>query len=98
MAEIKWTESQKDVFRIHDTNILVAAGAGSGKTTVLIERIIRSIINASNPVDVDKLLVVTFTSAAASEMKNRLATALRNELVTNPDNSHMLRQLALLER
>ena len=58
-------------------DILVAAAAGSGKTAVLVERIIKKIINEENPVDVDRLLVVTFTNAAAQEMKNRIGEALK---------------------
>ena len=67
----EWTEDQKKVIGLKDRNILVSAAAGSGKTAVLVERIIRIITDSENPVDVDKLVVVTFTKAAAAEMRER---------------------------
>ena len=65
--EVKWTDEQKQAIYEKDSNILVAAAAGSGKTAVLVERIINKIINEK--IDIDRLLVVTFTNAAASESK-----------------------------
>ncbi|WP_411267627.1 UvrD-helicase domain-containing protein [Bacillus cereus] len=67
----QWTDDQWKAVVANGRDILVAAAAGSGKTAVLVERIIKKIINEENPVDVDRLLVVTFTNAAAQEMKNR---------------------------
>ena len=69
MGETKWTEEQLSAIETRNSNLLIAAAAGSGKTAVLVERIIRIITDEENPVDIDKLLVVTFTSAAASEMR-----------------------------
>ena len=71
-----WTESQKKVIDRRERNILVSAAAGSGKTAVLVERIIQKITDDKHPVDVDHLLVVTFTKAAAGEMKERIMAAL----------------------
>ena len=68
---VKWTKEQRQVIDLRDRNILVSAAAGSGKTAVLVERIISMITDEKNPVDVDKLLVVTYTEAAAAEMKER---------------------------
>ena len=65
---VKWTKEQRQVIDLRDSNILVSAAAGSGKTAVLVERIISMITDEKNPVDVDKLLVVTYTEAAAAEM------------------------------
>lgn len=73
---VKWTKEQRQVIDLHDRNILVSAAAGSGKTAVLVERIISMITDEKNPVDVDKLLVVTYTEAAAAEMKERIAAAI----------------------
>ena len=74
----KWTNEQLSAITQKGNNILVAAAAGSGKTTVLVERIIRKIINDN--VDIDKILVVTFTNAAASEMRERILTALYKQI------------------
>ena len=66
---MQWTEEQKKVIELRNRNILVSAAAGSGKTAVLVERIIRMLTDSGRPMDVDRLLIVTFTEAAASEMK-----------------------------
>lgn len=76
MSGTKWTEEQLSAITTRDCNLLVAAAAGSGKTAVLVERIIKIITNEENPIDIDKLLVVTFTSAAAAEMRERIANAI----------------------
>ena len=73
---VKWTKEQRQVIDLRDRNILVSAAAGSGKTAVLVERIISRITDEKNPVDVDKLLVVTYTEAAAAEVKERIAAAI----------------------
>lgn len=95
---VNWTAKQEEAITYRGQNILVSAGAGSGKTTVLIERIIRRLKDAENPVDVDRLLVVTYTNAAAAEMKHRLAVALQKAIAENPGNKHLSRQLSLLQR
>ncbi|SDY90714.1 DNA helicase/exodeoxyribonuclease V, subunit A [Evansella caseinilytica] len=93
-----WTDDQWKAIDAAGNNILVAAAAGSGKTAVLVERIIRKIVSADNPVDVDRLLIVTFTNAAAAEMKNRIGEAIEKELKNNPSSLHLRRQLLLLNR
>ena len=67
---VKWTEEQQKVISLRDRNILVSAAAGSGKTAVLVERILSKITDPEAPVDIDRLLIMTFTRAAAGEMKN----------------------------
>ena len=79
MAETKWTKDQQLVIDLRERNILVAAAAGSGKTAVLVERIIEEITEEKKPKDIDKLLVVTFTKAAAAEMRTRIGTADRRK-------------------
>ena len=90
----KWTEEQKTAIIEKGENILVAAAAGSGKTTVLVERIIKKIINEK--IDIDKLLVVTFTNAAASEMRERILEAIYEKLDENPDDENLQKQIVLL--
>ena len=75
-----WTEEQVRAISEDRCNLLVSAAAGAGKTAVLVERIIRKITNAENPVDIDRLLVVTFTNAAAAEMRERIGAALSRVL------------------
>ena len=75
-----WTAEQQKVIDLRNRNILVSAAAGSGKTAVLVERIIQRITDAREPVDVDRMLIVTFTEAAASEMKERIAAAIEKQL------------------
>ena len=67
-----WTDDQRKVIELRDRNILVSAAAGSGKTAVLVERIIKIITDKEHPVDIDRLLIVTFTNAAAAEMRERI--------------------------
>ena len=95
MSETKWTDEQQQAIDTRRCNLLVAAAAGSGKTAVLVERIIKIITNEENPVDIDKLLVVTFTSAAAAEMRERIAAAISKALEKNP-NSKNLQKLSLI--
>ena len=71
MGKTRWTDEQLQAIETRKCNLLIAAAAGSGKTAVLVERIIRIITNEESPVDIDRLLVVTFTSAAAAEMRER---------------------------
>ena len=91
-----WTKQQQLVIDSDKGNLLVSAAAGSGKTAVLVERIIQLI--KTKKVDIDRLLVVTFTNAAASEMKERIADRISKELDENPDNLHLQIQLILLNR
>ncbi|MDU1314306.1 MAG: helicase-exonuclease AddAB subunit AddA [Clostridium septicum] len=98
MGDTKWTDEQLQSITTRGCNLLVAAAAGSGKTAVLVERIIRIITNESNPVDIDRLLVVTFTSAAAAEMRERIAGAISKALEKNPNSKTLQRQLTLLSR
>lgn len=98
MSKTKWTEEQLSAIDTRNCNLLVAAAAGSGKTAVLVERIIRIITNEENPVDIDKLLVVTFTNAAAAEMRERIASAISKALDKNPNSKNLQKQLTLLNR
>lgn len=98
MGETKWTYEQLSAIKTRNCNLLVAAAAGSGKTAVLVERIIRIITNEEAPVDIDKLLVVTFTNAAAAEMRERIAIAISKELDKNPNSKNLQKQLTLLNR
>ncbi|WP_195429674.1 helicase-exonuclease AddAB subunit AddA [Clostridium sp. D46t1_190503_E9] len=98
MGDTKWTDDQLKAITTRGSNLLVAAAAGSGKTAVLVERIIRIITNENNPVDIDRLLVVTFTSAAAAEMRERIAAAISKALEVNPNSKVLQRQLTLLSR
>lgn len=93
---ISFTTKQQKVIDARDCNILVSAAAGSGKTAVLVERIIRMICDEACPMDVDRLLVVTFTSAAAAQMRERIGKAITQRLEENPENEHLQRQAALL--
>ena len=94
--EVKWTDEQKQAIYEKDSNILVAAAAGSGKTAVLVERIINKIINEN--IDIDKLLVVTFTNAAASEMRERVLNAIYKKIDENPEDERLQRQVTLLNK
>ena len=93
---VKWTEEQQKVIDLRNRNILVSAAAGSGKTAVLVERILSMLTDRVKPVDIDRLLIVTFTNAAAAEMRERIANAVENRLTEDPDNSHLQRQLTLI--
>jgi len=92
----EWTQEQEQAITLRDTNILVSAGAGSGKTAVLVERVVSLITDAERPVDIDRILVVTFTKSAAEEMRSRLHDRLSEILHNEPDNHRLQRQLALL--
>lgn len=98
MGKTKWTDEQLSAIKTRNCNLLVAAAAGSGKTAVLVERIIRIITNKDNPVDIDKLLVVTFTNAAAAEMRERIAAAISKALDKEPTSKNLQKQLTLLNR
>ena len=96
MAEVKWTKEQSQAIHEKESNILVAAAAGSGKTAVLVERIINKIINEK--IDIDRLLVVTFTNAAAAEMRERVLEAIYKKLDETPENENLQRQITLLNK
>lgn len=92
----KWTPQQNNAINARGRNILVSAAAGSGKTAVLVERVIKKITDSENPVDIDKLLIVTFTNNAASEMKFRITKSLKEILRNEPFNQNAQRQLNLM--
>jgi len=98
LTTTKWTKEQLAAIESRNCNLLVAAAAGAGKTAVLVERIIRIITEPENPVDLDRLLVMTFTNAAAAEMRERIAQAIARQLESNPDNRNIRRQLTLLNK
>lgn len=91
-----WTVDQRKVIDARGKNLLVSAAAGSGKTAVLVERIIKKITDPENPVDIDRLLIVTFTNAAAAQMRERIGKAIEEALKEKPDNVHLQRQETLL--
>lgn len=93
---VTWTKEQQKVIDLRDRNILVSAAAGSGKTAVLVERIITMLTADKNPVDVDQLLIVTFTEAAAAEMKERIRAAIDKKLNEDPENEHLKQQETLI--
>ena len=94
--EMKWTPEQQKVIELRDRNILVSAAAGSGKTAVLVERILGKLTRKDHPIDIDQLLIVTFTRAAAGEMRERLTEAVENYLEQDPENEHLI-QAAISE-
>lgn len=97
-AGTNWTDEQWKAISGRGANLLVAAAAGSGKTAVLVERIIRLISEGDEPLDVDRLLVATFTKAAADEMRQRIREALESKLAEQPESDHLRRQLAYIHR
>ncbi|MGM9987772.1 MAG: helicase-exonuclease AddAB subunit AddA [Bacillaceae bacterium] len=97
-SDVKWTDDQWKAIVATGKDILVAAAAGSGKTAVLVERIIKKLLAEENPIDVDRLLIVTFTNAAAQEMKSRIGEAIEEELKKDPTSTYLRKQLLLLNR
>ena len=95
---MNWTKDQKKIIDARNCNLLVSAAAGSGKTAVLVERIIQMVADTENPMDIDKLLVVTFTKAAAAQMKEKIAKAIDQMLEKEPENEHFLRQMNFIHR
>nr|WP_263328380.1 helicase-exonuclease AddAB subunit AddA [Neobacillus sp. Marseille-Q6967] len=93
-----WTEDQWKAIMAKDRDILVAAAAGSGKTAVLVERIIQKILSEKEPINVDELLVVTFTNASAAEMRHRIGEALEKAIDLDPASRHLRKQLSLLNK
>ena len=98
MAKVKWTENQRNAINARNGAVLVSAAAGSGKTAVLVERVIDMITDPVNPVDADRFLVVTYTRAAAGEMKERIAARIEELLANDPHNGNLHRQQLLLGR
>ena len=96
MAERRWTDEQLSAINTRDKTLLVSAAAGSGKTATLTERIIRSLTDPVSPMDIDSILVVTFTNAAASELRAKISKALTDAVEQNPQDKHLKRQLYLL--
>ena len=93
---VKWTEEQQKVIDTHGIDVLVSAAAGSGKTAVLVARILEMVTSPVHPVDIDRLLVVTFTNAAAAEMRQRIRDTLEVRAEQEADNEHLQRQLVLI--
>ena len=98
MAERKWNKEQLEAITAFGGDLLVSAAAGSGKTAVLVERIIRMLTREENPVDADRILAVTFTNLAAAEMKTRINAALTELIEQSPDDRRLRRQQLLMER
>jgi len=97
-GEIKWTSAQRDAIDARDRNLLVSAAAGSGKTAVLTARIISRVTDRNDPIDLSRILAVTFTKAAASELKERISSALYNEIKKNPSDKYLNSQLMKLNK
>lgn len=95
---MKWTKDQQKIIDSRNCNLLVSAAAGSGKTAVLVERIIQMISDKNNPMDIDELLVVTFTKAAAAQMRDKIAVAIEKMLEKEPSNEHYIRQLNYIHK
>ena len=95
-AAVNWTREQSRVIESRGKNLLVSAAAGSGKTAVLVERIIRMVTEGENPPGIDELLVMTFTNAAAAEMRERIAAAIEQKLKEDPQNEHLQMQATLV--
>ncbi|MEK4244791.1 helicase-exonuclease AddAB subunit AddA [Psychrobacillus sp. FSL K6-2684] len=97
-ADLTWTPAQWKAIWATGSDVLVAAAAGSGKTAVLIDRLIQKVIAKENLINVDELLVVTFTNASAAEMRHRMREALEKAIVLDPDSTHLRKQLTLLNK
>lgn len=93
---VNWTTEQQQVIDLRESDILVSAAAGSGKTAVLVERILKRITDPVHPVDIDRLLVVTFTKAAAAEMRERISDAIEKRREEFPEDTNLLRQSSLI--
>lgn len=97
-AELTWTAAQWKAIWATGSDVLVSAAAGSGKTAVLIDRLIQKVIAKEQPINVDELLVVTFTNASAAEMRHRMAEALEKAIANDPTSNHLRKQLSLLNK
>lgn len=96
MSEVKWTDDQRKAIEARKGSLLVSAAAGSGKTAVLVERVIRRICDSENPCGVENLLIVTFTNAAAAQMKEKISAAISKKIALNPDDKRLRRQQLML--
>ena len=94
----QWTSDQLTAITAQGSDLLVSAAAGSGKTAVLVERVIRRLTDPINPLDIDEFLLVTYTNAAAAEMRGKLADAIAARLELTPDNARLRRQLFLVHK
>ncbi|MCR5209796.1 MAG: helicase-exonuclease AddAB subunit AddA [Lachnospiraceae bacterium] len=97
MSKMSFTKEQQQVIDLRHCNMLVSAAAGSGKTAVLTERILSLLCDKDEPADIDRMLIVTFTTAAAAEMRERINKTILSRLADDPGNSHLVRQEALLQ-
>ncbi len=97
MADRIWTASQSAAINMRDGDLIISAAAGSGKTAVLCERVIRSLLDEKAPINISDMLIVTFTKASAEELKERIAKAIRDEIAKTPDNRRLVRQLMMLQ-
>ncbi|MBR2917041.1 MAG: helicase-exonuclease AddAB subunit AddA [Clostridia bacterium] len=93
---MNWTPSQKEAISYSGENILLSAAAGSGKTAVLVQRVIEKILDEENPTSINELLILTYTEAAAAEMKRKIATAINEEFLKNPKSAHLKKQRMLM--
>lgn len=93
-----WTDEQLAAMEETDGSLLVSAAAGSGKTAVLVERVLRRLTDAKDPIDIDRFLLVTYTNAAAAEMRGKIADAITARLGERPDDARLRRQLLLVHR
>ena len=96
--ELKWTNAQQKVIDVRDRNVLVSAAAGSGKTAVLVARILELIMDREHPCNIDEMVIVTFTKAAAAQMRQRIIKALEDQLEMKPGNVHLEKQIALIHQ
>ncbi|MBQ2841836.1 MAG: helicase-exonuclease AddAB subunit AddA [Clostridia bacterium] len=96
MRAVKWTADQQKAIDARKGTLLVSAAAGSGKTAVLVERVIQRICDSENPCGVENLLIVTFTNAAASQMKDKIFAAIGKKIALNPSDKRLRRQQLML--
>ena len=97
MSKMSFTKEQQQVIDLRHCNMLVSAAAGSGKTAVITERILSLLCDKEEPADIDRMLIVTFTTAAAEEMRERINKTILSRLADEPENGHLVRQEALLQ-
>ncbi len=98
MASSRWTPEQEQAIALRGCDILVSAAAGAGKTSVLVERVIRQVLDPERPLDLERLLAVTFTEKAAAEMKQRIRASLEDAFAKSPGDLRIGRQISLLDR
>src|SRR5690606_10528202 len=97
-SDATWTDEQWQAIWAKGQDMLVSAAAGSGKTAVLINRMIEKVLDEKEPISVDELLVVTFTNASAAEMRHRMSKALEKAVAQNPESKHLRQQLRLINK